>query len=121
MRSLVAQLRDRRTLICLDNCEHVIDGAAELAGALLRSCPQVSVLTTSREPLAVPGELVWQVPPLAADEALRLFVERGRQVRQRFTAIPSIHGRSGRTGSHRRRLRKTRRNTSWATSSASCR
>jgi predicted ATPase/DNA-binding CsgD family transcriptional regulator len=85
LRSLVTQLRDRRTLICLDNCEHVIDGAAELAGALLRSCPQVSVLTTSREPLAVPGELVWQVPPLAADEALRLFVERGRQVRQRFT------------------------------------
>lgn len=54
MRSLAAQLLDRRSLICLDNCEHVLDGAAELAGALLRSCPQVSVLTTSREPLAVP-------------------------------------------------------------------
>lgn len=84
VRSLTAQLRDRHTLICLDNCEHVIDGAAELVGALLRSCPGVTVLTTSREPLAVPGEAVWRVPPLAADEALRLFVERGRQVRQRF-------------------------------------
>ena len=85
LRSLTAQLRDRRTLICLNNCEHVIDGAVELARALLRSCPEVSVLTTSREPLAVPGEVVWRVPSLVADEALRLFVERGRQVRQRFT------------------------------------
>ncbi|MEV4319511.1 LuxR C-terminal-related transcriptional regulator [Actinocrispum sp. NPDC049592] len=84
VRSLVAQLRDRKTLICLDNCEQVLDGAAELVAALLRSCPQVSVLTTSREPLAVPGEVVWRVPPLAAEEALRLFVERGRQVRQLF-------------------------------------
>ncbi|MEW9552490.1 LuxR C-terminal-related transcriptional regulator [Nonomuraea sp. NPDC050783] len=82
--SMTAQLRGRRALICLDNCEHVIDGAAELAGALLSSCPEVSVLVTSREPLAVPGEVVWRVPPLAPDEALRLFVERGRQVRQRF-------------------------------------
>ncbi|HEX4813914.1 MAG TPA: LuxR C-terminal-related transcriptional regulator [Nonomuraea sp.] len=84
IRSLTAQLRDRRMLICLDNCEHVLDGAAELVGALLRSCPGVTVLTTSREPLAVPGEAVWRVPPLVADEALRLFVERGRQVGQRL-------------------------------------
>jgi predicted ATPase/DNA-binding CsgD family transcriptional regulator len=83
--SLTAQLRDRQALICLDNCEHVVEGAAELAGALLRSCPGVSVLATSREPLAVPGEVVWRVPSLTADEALRLFVERGRQVRQEFT------------------------------------
>ncbi|MQA95584.1 MAG: LuxR family transcriptional regulator [Streptosporangiales bacterium] len=84
VRSLLPQLRDRDALICLDNCEHVIEGAAKLAAALLRSCPGISVLTTSREPLAVPGEAVWRVPPLAADEALRLFVERGRLARERF-------------------------------------
>ncbi|MBF8191964.1 tetratricopeptide repeat protein [Nonomuraea sp. K274] len=84
VRSMTAQLRGRRALICLDNCEHIIDGAAELTGALLSSCPEVSVLITSREPLAVPGEVVWRVPSLAPDEALRLFVERGRQVRQQF-------------------------------------
>ncbi|WP_308016295.1 helix-turn-helix transcriptional regulator [Nonomuraea aurantiaca] len=84
VRSMTAQLRGRRALLCLDNCEHVIDGAAELTGALLSSCPELSVLITSREPLAVPGEVVWRVPPLVPDEALRLFVERGRQVRQLF-------------------------------------
>src|SRR6185437_6223943 len=84
VRSMTAQLRGRRALLCLDNCEHVIDGAAELASALLSSCPELSVLVTSREPLAVPGEVVWRVPSLAPDEALELFVERGRQVRQQF-------------------------------------
>ncbi|WP_232668646.1 helix-turn-helix transcriptional regulator [Pseudonocardia sp. TRM90224] len=84
-RSLAAQLRDRGTLICLDNCEHVLDAVAELAGALLRSCPGTAVLATSREPLAVPGEVVWRVPSLSADEAKQLFVERGRQVRHEFT------------------------------------
>ncbi|MEV4582061.1 LuxR C-terminal-related transcriptional regulator [Nonomuraea jabiensis] len=84
VRSMTAQLRGRRALLCLDNCEHVIDGAAELTGALLSACPELSVLITSREPLAVPGEVVWRVPSLAPDEALELFVERGRQVRQQF-------------------------------------
>jgi predicted ATPase/DNA-binding CsgD family transcriptional regulator/class 3 adenylate cyclase len=83
--SVTVQLRDRRMLVCLDNCEHVLDGAAGVAEAVLRSCPEVTVLTTSREPLGVPGEAVWQVPPLAADEALALFVERAGAVRRRFT------------------------------------
>jgi predicted ATPase/DNA-binding CsgD family transcriptional regulator/class 3 adenylate cyclase len=83
--SVTVQLRERRLLVCLDNCEHVLDGAAELADALLRSCPEVTVLTTSREPLGVPGEAVWQVPPLAEDDALALFVERAGAVRPWFT------------------------------------
>jgi predicted ATPase/DNA-binding CsgD family transcriptional regulator len=85
VRSLSAQLRDHRSLVCLDNCEQVLDGAAEVAEALLRSCPEVTVLTTSREPLGVPGEAVWRVPSLAEDEALALFVERASLVRPWFT------------------------------------
>jgi predicted ATPase/DNA-binding CsgD family transcriptional regulator len=85
VRSLAAQLREGRVLICLDNCEHVLDGAAEVADALLRSCPEAAVLTTSREPLGVPGEVVWRVPELAGDEALALFVERAGAVRPWFT------------------------------------
>lgn len=85
VRSLAAALRDRRTLICLDNCEQVLDGAAEVAEALMRSCPEVTALTTSREPLGVPGEAVWRVPSLAEDEALALFVERASLVRPWFT------------------------------------
>jgi predicted ATPase/DNA-binding CsgD family transcriptional regulator/class 3 adenylate cyclase len=83
--SVTVQLRDRRMLVCLDNCEHVLQGAAEVADAVLRSCPEVTVLTTSREPLGVPGEAVWQVPPLAEDDALALFVERAGAVRPWFT------------------------------------
>jgi predicted ATPase/DNA-binding CsgD family transcriptional regulator/class 3 adenylate cyclase len=83
--SVAVQLRDRRVLVCLDNCEHVLAGAAEVAEALLRSCPEVTVLTTSREPLGVPGEAVWQLPPLAEDDALALFVERAVAVRPWLT------------------------------------
>jgi predicted ATPase/DNA-binding CsgD family transcriptional regulator/class 3 adenylate cyclase len=83
--SVTVQLRDRRMLVCLDNCEHVLEGAAEVAAALVRSCPEVAVLTTSREPLGLPGEAVWQVPPLAEDDALALFVERAGAVRPWFT------------------------------------
>jgi predicted ATPase/DNA-binding CsgD family transcriptional regulator len=85
LRSLTAQLRDRRALVCLDNCEQVLEGAAEVAQALLRSGAQVTVLTTSREPLGVAGETVWQVPPLSEDDALALFLERASLVRPGFT------------------------------------
>ncbi|GLY34047.1 LuxR family transcriptional regulator [Amycolatopsis sp. NBRC 101858] len=84
-RSVATELRDRRVLLCLDNCEQVLDGVADLAVALLRSCPEVAVLTTSREPLGVPGETVWRVPPLAVEEAVALFVERAGAVRPLFT------------------------------------
>ncbi len=85
LRALGLQLRDRRLLVCLDNCEHLVDACAEVAEAVLRSCPQVAVLATSREPLGVPGEAVWRVPSLVEDEALALFVERASRVRPWFT------------------------------------
>jgi predicted ATPase/DNA-binding CsgD family transcriptional regulator/class 3 adenylate cyclase len=85
LRALTLQLRDRRLLVCLDNCEHLLEASAELAEALLRSCPDVSVLATSREPLGVPAETVWRVPSLHEDEALALFVDRAGRVRPWFT------------------------------------
>lgn len=85
LRSLAAQLRDRRTLVCLDNCEHVLDAAAEVTATLLSDCPRMTVLTTSREPLGLAGEAVWQVPPLGETDALRLFVERATLVSPGFT------------------------------------
>jgi predicted ATPase/DNA-binding NarL/FixJ family response regulator len=85
LRSLTVQLWDRRTLVCLDNCEQVLEGAAQVAEALLRSGAEVTVLTTSREPLGVAGETVWQVPPLSEDDALALFLERASLVRPGFT------------------------------------
>jgi predicted ATPase/DNA-binding CsgD family transcriptional regulator len=85
LRALTLQLRDRRLLVCLDNCEHLLEASAELAEALLRSCPEVAVLATSREPLGVAGETVWRLRSLHEDEAVALFVDRASQARPWFT------------------------------------
>jgi DNA-binding SARP family transcriptional activator len=71
---------DRELIIVLDNCEHVIEAAAVVTEELLRRCPNLRLLVTSREALRVPGELVWSVPPLARDDAVRLFVARAQAI-----------------------------------------
>jgi predicted ATPase/DNA-binding SARP family transcriptional activator len=88
----VARLLQRRPLLLvLDNCEHLVDACAELVDTLLRDCPDLTVLATSREALGVQGERAWLVPPLEvpegrslaeaeASEAVRLFVERASDV-----------------------------------------
>ncbi|MEU7916394.1 AfsR/SARP family transcriptional regulator [Microbispora bryophytorum] len=96
---LVASLAGRELLLILDNCEHVIDAAAGLAELVLRRCPGVRVLATSREPLGVPGEMLAPIPPLGlppegvtsvtpreAGEypAVRLLVDRARAVSPGF-------------------------------------
>ena len=73
---LAAMIGDRELLVVLDNCEHVIDAAAEVADDLLSHCPRLRLLATSREGLRIDGEVIWPVPPLAADEATALFVAR---------------------------------------------
>jgi predicted ATPase len=73
-------------MLVVDNCEHVLDAVADLVEPLCQRCPQLRVLTTSREPLGVPGEMVRGVRPLAADEAVALLVERARLVDRDFTA-----------------------------------
>ncbi|MET9499206.1 BTAD domain-containing putative transcriptional regulator [Streptomyces sp. NPDC006552] len=82
---IVEHCADRRMLLILDNCEHVIGAAAALAEHLLARCPGVTVLATSREPLGVPGESLHPVEPLPEPYALRLFGERGAAVRPGFT------------------------------------
>jgi len=66
--ALVGALRRKRMLIILDNCEHLIAAAANLANAILTSCPDVRILATSRQGLGISGEIVHQVPPLAVPE-----------------------------------------------------
>ena len=85
-------LADRRTLVVLDNCEHVIDAAAQLAVELLSSAPGVRMLATSREALRVPGEMVWTVPPLDTDDAVTLFTERARAASADFDVSESVRG-----------------------------
>ncbi|WP_067487102.1 AfsR/SARP family transcriptional regulator [Actinomadura hibisca] len=75
---LAAALRDRRPLLVLDNCEHVVGPAADLVDLLLRAAPGLRVLATSREPLDAAGEAVVPVEPLPDADAARLFTERAR-------------------------------------------
>jgi predicted ATPase len=96
--ALVRSLRDRRLLIVLDNCEHLIQACAELAVDLLRTGQHLKILATSREPLNVRGEVTYPVPALglprpderpamqavAQFEGVRLFVERARTVAPTF-------------------------------------
>ena len=89
----------QEVLLVLDNCEHLIEGVAVLADELLRSCPGVRLLATSREPLGVSGETVWTLPPMSvptADlepdpdrlggiESMSLFIDRARLADQEFS------------------------------------
>lgn len=95
--AVVAFLRDRTLLLVLDNCEHLVEPVAALAAALLRECPRLGILATSREPLAVEGEQAWLVPLMSLppghasaaeaerdSEAVQLFVTRARDVLPSF-------------------------------------
>jgi predicted ATPase/class 3 adenylate cyclase/DNA-binding CsgD family transcriptional regulator len=92
-------LCERRALVVLDNCEHVLAGCLELVERLLYECPQLRVLATSRTPLGVGGETDWRVPSLSLpppepagellellgqSDAARLFIERARKARPTF-------------------------------------
>jgi predicted ATPase/DNA-binding SARP family transcriptional activator len=73
---LAEMIGDHDLVVVLDNCEHVIGAAAEAAEGLLRRCPGLRLLATSREGLRVGGETIWPVPPLAPDDAVHLFLGR---------------------------------------------
>ncbi|WP_371934999.1 LuxR C-terminal-related transcriptional regulator [Mycobacterium sp. TY813] len=85
MELLVRFLGEKSMLLVLDNCEHLLDACGDMVVELLGSCPHLTILSTSREPLGVPGELTWRVPSLSlADEAVELFADRARQARPDF-------------------------------------
>jgi predicted ATPase/class 3 adenylate cyclase/DNA-binding CsgD family transcriptional regulator len=85
MDTLTGFIDNRRMLLVLDNCEHLLDGCAPRIAALLGACPGLTVLATSRQPIGVPGEVTWRVPSLSlADEAIELFTDRARRVRPDF-------------------------------------
>ncbi len=105
LETLVDALRPRHLLLVLDNCEHLIAACARLSDLLLRRCPQVRILASSREPLNIAGEVLWPVPALASKEfwgrshpwefselaaleSVQLFVDRAVAVRPGFTLTP---------------------------------
>jgi predicted ATPase/class 3 adenylate cyclase/DNA-binding CsgD family transcriptional regulator len=85
MDMLLRFVGDRRILLVLDNCEHLLDACAALIVGLQGGCPAVTLMATSREPIGVAGEVSWRVPSLSlADEAIELFADRARRVRPDF-------------------------------------
>ena len=92
--TLIRALKPKRTLLVLDNCEHMVDACARLCDALLGACPSIRLLTSSREPLHVAGEVTWPVLSLPSPDvheppspdalmkyaAVRLFVDRASAV-----------------------------------------
>jgi predicted ATPase/DNA-binding CsgD family transcriptional regulator len=85
-------LSRRRSLLVLDNCEHLLEACAEAVEALLKAAPELVVLATSRAPLDLPGETDWRVPPLSlpgsvpirSSDAVQLFTERASKLRPGF-------------------------------------
>ncbi len=96
--TLTEFLKSKRLLLLLDNCEHLIDASAMIVGTLVRSCPGVKILASSREALGIAGEQVYRVPSLSLPdreavetpqtlsvyESVRLFIDRARLVRADF-------------------------------------
>ena len=92
LETLLDALGPQDLLILLDNCEHLIDACAKIADAILRRCPRVHLLATSREPLNIDGEIIYRVPPLSLpdpgddgppgtgySDAVALFAERAKE------------------------------------------
>lgn len=98
LETLIQYLRVRCALVVLDNCEHLLVACAQLADALLRACPSLTILATSRARLGVPGEVIWRVPSMSLpvkpwrgpsdalrkSDAVLLFLDRARAVRPDF-------------------------------------
>ncbi|WP_344639037.1 BTAD domain-containing putative transcriptional regulator [Kitasatospora cystarginea] len=87
---LIAAIREREALLILDNCEHVIESAAEFAHRVLGECRRLRILATSREPLGITGEALWPVEPLALPES-----DAGRREIESSPAVQLLRDRAG--------------------------
>jgi len=85
IQTLAATICDVHMLLVLDNCEHMVEACAMLSESLLRACPRLVVLATSREALGVVSETAWLVPSLVSAEAMQLFIERAQAALPTFT------------------------------------
>lgn len=103
---LVKELTGQRSLLIFDGAEHLVDACAVVAGQLLRACPELTLIVTSREPIGVRGEVIWRTPSLTIpspgsddrtevllkSEAVRLFIDRARLAQPRFRLERAMSG-----------------------------
>jgi predicted ATPase/DNA-binding NarL/FixJ family response regulator len=103
LQAVVEYLRETTALLVLDCCEHVLNATRRVAEVLLRRCPSMAILATSRSPLDIAGELVWPVPPLSmqknsdagevgTSDAARLFADRASHVQPGFELSEDVAG-----------------------------
>jgi predicted ATPase/class 3 adenylate cyclase/DNA-binding CsgD family transcriptional regulator len=85
-------LAHKKTVLVLDNCEHLILGCADFCRTALHHCPDLHILATSREPLGIVGEARWPLAPLSEADSLSLFEQRGRLVLPSFKITAANHG-----------------------------
>jgi predicted ATPase/DNA-binding XRE family transcriptional regulator len=103
--SLIGRLHARKLLLVLDNCEHIVDEAATAARAILNGCPDIVILATSRERLAIEGEVAYRLPSLPVPlgtpssitdaysyAALRLFMDRANSITPGLELSPELVG-----------------------------
>jgi predicted ATPase/class 3 adenylate cyclase len=88
--SIISTVGTKRSLIVVDNCEHLVGGVAELVGQLVGGCPEVVVVASSRERLGLQAERIYEVPPMAISDGHALFVERASAVRTGFQADEQV-------------------------------
>ena len=88
-RIVMDYLRDKKLLLILDNCEHLIEACARLADDLLHQCTGLKILASSREALGIAGEVAYRIPSLADSESTQLFLERARAVNPSFNLTKS--------------------------------
>jgi predicted ATPase/class 3 adenylate cyclase len=82
--NLVRELKDKRALLVFDNCEHLVEEIARVVSALVRDCPHVKLLASSRQALGIAGEVTYRLASLSLPAATALFVERARAVDRQF-------------------------------------
>src|SRR5258708_13815043 len=98
--TLVDAIGDRHLLLVLDNCEHLLAASAELTDGLLRGCPKLRIVATSREPLGIGGETVWRVPSLSVPgRRARGPCAAGRALHR--ASPPGVRGRAARPTAQR--------------------
>jgi predicted ATPase len=110
LQTVIGFIGSRRALVVLDNCEHLLEPSAVLAEDLLRACPGLVILATSREPVGADGETTWRVPSLPQPgEAVELFADRARRATPDFavSGAPAPPGLGGGLTSKASRLLPT--------------
>ncbi len=104
VQTLIEHLKDKRLLLLLDNCEHLIDGCAQLVDTLIRQCPRITILASSREALGIGGEQAYRVPSLSLPDPKQAHTPISIAPSRRCNCSPTVPSSPARTSRSRTRM-----------------